>query len=149
MGIRDFFGATFPISWRKNFLKNNWKSCWQTRNDMIYSISLLRQTSLQRQKEPWQINSNATLKIQETDFAARSAGRCWHDDFKLAWEAAWWQMTIMRSIAKSYVSERLCLEPLYKERIIQRVSNRYNLKQNSRRNKKKPSSLFWTGANNY
>ena len=52
---------------------------------------------------------------------------------------------IMRSIAKSYVSERLCLEPLYKERIIQRVSNRYNLKQNSRRNKKKPSSLFWTG----
>ena len=66
---------------------------------------------------------------------------------KLAWEGTGWKTEAMRSIGKPNVSEKLCFELMYKERIIQRVSNRYNLKQNSRRNKKKPSSLFWTGLN--
>ena len=66
-------------------------------------------------QEPWQINSNATLKIQETDFAARSAGRWRGGTSELAQEGTRRQMQTMRSIAKSYVSEKLCFEPMYKE----------------------------------
>ena len=70
-----FLITTFRLMKEKIFWKIIEKSCWQTRNDMIYSISLLRQTSLRQHKEPWQINSNATLKIQETGFTARSAAQ--------------------------------------------------------------------------
>ena len=51
----------------------------------------------------------------------------------------------MRSIGKPYVSERLCLEPMYKENYSESIEQ-IQPKQNSRRTKKSQAAYLRSGS---